>query len=49
MAKPIEATPTLSGDDAKRFYEEMKKHITPDDIADLERAKKAYKTIKVHM
>jgi hypothetical protein len=49
MAKPIEATPTLSGEDTRRFYEEMKKPITPEEIADQERARKVYKTIKVHM
>jgi hypothetical protein len=49
MAKPIETTPTLSGDDAIIFIKEMMKPITLEEITDQERAKKVYKTIKVHM
>jgi hypothetical protein len=49
MARPIAATPTLSGEDAIRFIENQKKPITPEHIAHLERSKKVYKTIKVHM
>jgi hypothetical protein len=48
MARPIAATPTLYGEDARKFIEEMKKPPTPEHIAHLKRAKKVYESIKVH-
>jgi hypothetical protein len=49
MAKPIAATPTLYGEDARRFIEEQKKPITKEHIEHLKRAKKTFESMKGHM
>jgi hypothetical protein len=46
MARPIEPTPTLKGEDAKRFIEEMKKPPTSKEKAFIKRAISSYKTMK---
>ncbi|MDR3063832.1 MAG: hypothetical protein LBU40_06845 [Methanobrevibacter sp.] len=48
MARDIEATPTLYGEDAKRFLEEMKKPATKEHKAFLKEAEEVYKAIKVY-
>jgi len=46
MAKPIQPTPTLKGDDAKRFLENLEKESTPEEIESFKRAKETFKKIK---
>jgi len=46
MSKPIQPTPTLRGDDAKRFLENLDKESTPEEIESFKRAKEIFKKIK---
>jgi hypothetical protein len=48
MAKPIAATPTLTGKDADRFVRNLDKTATPEKKKFLEESKKVYKTIKAN-
>ena len=46
MAKPIRATPTLRGEDARRFIENMlkeSKHPSKDRVATIKKAKEEFK------
>jgi len=46
MAKPIQPTPTLKGDDAKRFLEKLEEESTPEEIESFKEAKEIFKKIK---
>ena len=46
MATKINATPTLEGEDAKRFLEELKRPSTPEEIEALKRADETFKKLK---
>ena len=46
MASKINATPTLKGKDAKRFYEELNRPSTPEEIESLHKADEIFKKSK---
>ncbi|MCQ2351442.1 MAG: hypothetical protein MJ003_05650 [Paludibacteraceae bacterium] len=45
MARPIKETPTLYGEDARRFEYEMQ-HLKPESKEEIEAARKAYEEFK---
>ena len=50
MSRPIEATPILTGEDAKRFLEEFDRNkLTPEVLTKLERCARMYKEFMARM
>lgn len=47
MARKVAATPTLDGEDAKRFLEQLEKPSTPEEIEVLKRGEEVFKKIKL--
>ena len=46
MARKVAATPTLDGEDARRFLEQIEKPLTPEDIEYFKECEEIFKKIK---
>ena len=46
MATKVSATPVLEGEVAKRFYEELNRPSTPEEIEDFKKADEIFKKAK---
>ena len=46
MASKVNSTPTLSGEDAKKFIEKLNTHSTDDELMSLKKSDETFKKIK---